>query len=103
MIICDQDRPADTAVMFGSALIPGTDNMLVSDVAFRTVVLSLSDLSTPLSVTNITDQKAKCWATVPTFTGTGFVDDVVVSHLFEIDLTTGAIVSSVPSATTVKA
>jgi hypothetical protein len=88
--------PADTAVMFGSALIPGTDNMLVTDATFGAVVLSLSDLSTPLSVTNITDQKATCWATVSTFTGTGFVDDVVVSHLVEIDLTTGAIVNTVP-------
>jgi hypothetical protein len=89
--------PADTAVMFGSANIPGTDNILVSDAAFGYVILAQSDLSTPLAVTNITDQKATCWATVSTLTGTGFVDDVLVSHLVELDLTTGAIVSDVDS------
>ena len=89
--------PADTAVMFGSANIPGTDNILVSDAAFGYVILAQSDLSTPLAVTNITDQKATCWATVSTLTGTGFVDDVLVSHLIELDLTTGAIVSDVES------
>lgn len=87
--------PADTAVMFGTALIPGTNDMLVSDAAFGSVVLSLSDLSTPLAVTNITDQKATCWATVSSYTGTGFVDDVLVSHLVEVDLTNGAIVEKV--------
>ena len=89
--------PADTAVLFGSANIPGTDNILVSDAAFGYVILAQSDLSTPLAVTNITDQKATCWATVSTLTGTGFVDDVLVSHLVELDLTTGAIVSDVDS------
>jgi hypothetical protein len=89
--------PADTAVMFGSANIPGTENILVSDAAFGYVILAQSDLSTPLAVTNITDQKATCWATVSTLTGTGFVDDVLVSHLVELDLTTGAIVSDVDS------
>ena len=89
--------PTDTAVMFGSTNIPGTDNILVSDAAFGFVILAQSDLSTPLAITNITDQKATCWATVSTLTGTGFVDDVLVSHLVELDLTTGAIVSDIES------
>lgn len=89
--------PANTAVMFGSANIPGTNNLLVSDAAFGFVILDQSDLSTPLSVTNITGQGATCWATVSTSTGTGFVDDVLVSHLVEMDLTTGDIISNVDS------
>lgn len=94
-ITAEKSVPAHTAVMFGSANIPGTDNILVSDAAFGFVILTLSDLSTPLAVTNITDQKATCWATVSTLTGTGFVDDVLVSHLVELDLGTGAIVSDI--------
>jgi hypothetical protein len=88
--------PAHTAVMFGSALIPGTNNVLVSDAAFGYVILSLSDLSTPLAVTNITGQMATCWSVISPYTGTGFVDDVIVSHLVEVDLATGAIISEVP-------
>ena len=81
--------------MFGSANIPGTNNILVSDATFGAVILSLSDLSNPLALTNITDQKATCWAITSSVTGTGFVDDVAISQLTEIDLSTGAIVSEV--------
>jgi hypothetical protein len=90
-----ETHPAGTAVMFGSANIPGTNNILVSDATFGAVILSLSDLSKPLALTNITDQKATCWAVTSSVTGTGFVDDVAVSQLTEIDLSTGAIVSEV--------
>jgi hypothetical protein len=86
---------AGTAVMLGSANIPGANNIFVSDATFGIVILSLSDLSKPLALTNITDQKATCWAVTSSVTGTGFVDDVAVSQLTEIDLSTGAIVSEV--------
>jgi hypothetical protein len=87
--------PANTAVMFGSANIPGTNNLLVTDAAFGFVILDQANLSTPLAVTNITGQGATCWATVSASTGTGFVTDVLVSHIVEMDLTTGAIISDV--------
>lgn len=90
-----ETHPAGTAVMFGSANIPGTNNIFVSDATFGAVILSLSDLSKPLALTNITDQKATCWAVTSSVTGTGFVDDVALSQLTEIDLSTGAIVSEV--------
>jgi hypothetical protein len=90
-----ETHPAGTAVMFGSTIIPGTNNMLVSDASFGAAILSLFSLATPLALTNITDQKATCWATTSSVTGTGFVDDPVLSQLTEIDLTTGAIVSEV--------
>lgn len=92
-----ETHPAGTAVMFGSTIIPGTNNIFVSDASFGAVILSLSDLATPLALTNITDQKATCWAVTSSVTGTGFVDDVALSQLTEIDLTTGAIVSEVPN------
>jgi len=81
--------------MFGSVNIPGTNNIFVTDVTFGAVILSLSNLSKPLAVTKIADQKATCWATTSSVTGTGFVDDVVLSQLTEIDLSTGAIVDEV--------
>jgi hypothetical protein len=90
-----ETHPAGTAVMFGSTIIPGTNNILVTDASFGAVILSLSDLATPLALTNITDQKATCWAITSSVTGTGFVDDPALSQLTEIDLTTGAIVSEV--------
>lgn len=91
-----ETHPARTAVMFGSTVIPGTNKLLVSDASFGAVILSLSNLAAPLAMANITDQKATCWAITSSVTGTGFVDDPVLSQLTEIDLTTGAIVSEVP-------
>jgi hypothetical protein len=90
-----ETHPAGTAVMFGSTIIPGTKNIFVSDASFGAVILSLSDLATPLALANITDQKATCWAITSSVTGTGFVDDPALSQLTEIDLTSGAIVSEV--------
>ena len=88
--------PADSKVLFGTTTIPGTNNILASDAAFGALLISLDDLAEPFALTNITDQQATCWAITSPVTGTGFVDDVVVSHLVEIDLSTGAIVSAVP-------
>jgi hypothetical protein len=90
-----ETHPAGTAIMFGSTNIPGTNNILVTDVTFGAVILSLSDLSKPLALIKITDEKATCWAVTSSVTGTGFVDDVVLSQLTEIDLSTGAIVAEV--------
>ena len=88
--------PAESKVLFGTTTIPGTNNILVSDATFGSLILSLDDLAEPLAITNITGQEATCWAITSPVTGTGFLDDVIVSHLVEVDLTTGEIVSEVP-------
>jgi len=85
--------PEFARVLFGTATIPGTNNLLASDATFGALLLNLDNLSTPIAITNITGQMATCWATVSLVTGTGFVDDGAVSHLVEVDLTNGAIVS----------
>lgn len=86
----------ETGVAFGVALIPNTNKLLASTVSFGATILDIDDLGAPLAITNITEQEATCWATVSTFTGTGFVDDVIVPQLTEIDLTTGAILKELP-------
>jgi hypothetical protein len=88
-----QISPAGTAVLFGTALIPGSSNVLATDASFGAAVLSLNNLSTPLATTKIVDQKATCWAAVSTLTGSGFVTDVAANHLVEVDLVSGTIVT----------
>ncbi len=88
--------PTDSKVLFGTTTIPGTNNVLASDATFGSLILNLDDLAEPLAVTNITGQKATCWAITSPVTGTGFLDDVIINHLVEVDLATGAIVSNIP-------
>ena len=90
----DQEFVPDVArLMFGTTTIPGTRNILVSDAGFGAMIFSVDDLSWPIAITNITNQVATCWAVISPVSGTGFVDDIIVSQLVEIDLASGAIVS----------
>jgi hypothetical protein len=87
--------PKGSLVLFGTALIPGTDNVLASDAGFGGLILNLDALETPVAVTNITNQMATCWAITSPVTGTGYLNDIVVSQLVEVDLTNGEIVTAV--------
>ena len=89
--------PTGTAVLFGTAPIPGTTNLLITDASFGSATLDLHNLSAPIATTNLTDQKATCWAAVSELTGTGFVTDVAVNHLVEVDLDSGAVVKELNS------
>lgn len=89
--------PAGSAVLFGTVPIPGTTHLLASDAGFGALLLDIDDLAAPLALTNITDQKATCWAVYSAVTGTGFVDDVGLSQLTEIDLSTGEIIGEYPN------
>ena len=88
--------PKGSIALFGTVPIPGTNNIFASDAGFGALILNLDDLSTPVAMTNITNQLATCWAIESPMTGTGFVDDIIVSHLVEVDLTNGDIVTEVP-------
>ena len=88
--------PTGSIALFGTALIPGTNHVLASDAGFGALILDLEDLSSPLAVTNITNQMATCWAVQSPVTGTGFVNDIIVSHLVEVDLSNGDIVTEAP-------
>ena len=89
--------PTGSKVLFGTTTIPGTSKLLASDAGFGALLLDLDNLATPLGLANVTNQKAICWATYSALTGTGFVDDVLVSQITEIDVDTGAIVAVHPS------
>ncbi len=92
-----KSSPAGAYFLFGSTLIPGTSRMLASIAGLGSMVIDLLSPAVPVAVTNMTTigAKAPCWAITSPVTGTGFIDDVLVSQLVEVDLSTGAVVSSV--------
>lgn len=87
--------PNGSLALFGTALIPGTSNVLASDAGFGGLILNLDALETPIAVTNITDNVATCWAITSPVSGTGYLNDIVIPHLVEVDLTNGDIVTVV--------
>jgi hypothetical protein len=94
-----QSSPAGTAVLFGTALIPYSNNIFVTDASFGSATLSLSaaNIATVSASTKIADQKATCWAAISDVTNSAFVTDVAVNHLVEVDTTTGAIIKELNS------
>lgn len=91
-----RSSPPGTAVLFGTALLPNSSSLFVTDASFGSATLSLSssNKASISSSTNIADQKATCWATFSALTGTAFVTDVAVNHLVEIDPANGNIVNN---------
>ncbi|KAL5331234.1 hypothetical protein ACEPPN_000763 [Leptodophora sp. 'Broadleaf-Isolate-01'] len=94
-----RSSPAGTAVLFGTALLPNSSDLFVTDASFGAATLSLSsaNIATTLASTKIADQKATCWAAFSELTGTTFVTDVAVNHLVEIDPASGNIVKNLAS------
>jgi len=89
-----QSSPAGTAVLFGTALIPNSNNIFITDASFGSATLALNahNIATVSASTKIADQSATCWATISSVTNTGFVTDVGVNHLVEIDTTSGKLI-----------
>ncbi|TAQ86477.1 hypothetical protein B7494_g5199 [Chlorociboria aeruginascens] len=94
-----QSSPSGTAVLFGSALIPGSPNIFVTDASFgsATLALSSSNIATVSASTKIADQAATCWAAFSDVTKSAFVTDVAVNHLVEVDTTSGALIKETNS------
>lgn len=90
-------QPKGTFALFGATLVPGTNNVFASEGKYGAVVMDMAALEDPITITNITDQTATCWTGISAFTGTGFVDDIGISHIVEVDLTNGDILASVDS------
>ena len=83
-----RSSPPGTAVLFGSVNIPGTNRIFATDASFGAAIMDVSGNNTAsvsLSA-KLADQKATCWATISRATGTGFVTDVAVNHLVEMDI-----------------
>jgi hypothetical protein len=89
-----RSSPAGTAVLFGTALIPGSSDIFVTDASFGSATLSLSsdNIATVSASTPITDQAATCWAAFSDVTKSGFVTDVAVNHLVEVDVGNGKLI-----------
>jgi len=89
-----RSSPAGTAVLFGTALIPNSNKLFVTDASFGSATLTLSsdNIATVAASTKIDDQLATCWATISDVTGSAFVTDVAVNHLVEVDTTTGRLI-----------
>ena len=90
-----RSSPAGTAVLFCSAIIPGTNNLFATDASFGAATISMDTPAKVLSKATIGDQKATCWATISPLTKTAFVTDVAVNHIVEIDPRSGDIKHSV--------
>ncbi|KAF4628105.1 hypothetical protein G7Y89_g10047 [Cudoniella acicularis] len=96
-----RSNPKGTTLLFGTALIPGSSSLLVTDPSFGAALISSSAsakamFSTAVA-TKITGQKATCWAAYVENTGTVFVTDGGLNRLVELDSSTGAVVKVLDS------
>lgn len=93
-----RSSPLGTAVLFGSATIPGSSSIFATDASFGAAVLALGTTTSQASVVGkgaVAGQKATCWATVSGATKSAFVTDVAVNHIVEMSLTNASIISTI--------
>ena len=93
----DEQRssPEGTAVLFGSAIIPGSSSIFATDASFGAAVLAVdpdTDAAALQASQAIDGQAATCWVTISTLTNTAFVTDVGVNRLVEMKLDDASIV-----------
>ncbi|KAL8832658.1 MAG: hypothetical protein Q9170_004798 [Blastenia crenularia] len=93
-----RSSPAGTAVLFGSAVIPGTTDIFATDASFGAATISITGTPTVLKKATIDGQGATCWAAISPLTNTAFVTDVLVNNLVEIDPNDGKILQNTPLA-----
>lgn len=100
--LCTQDTrssPPGTAVLFGSAPIPGSNppQIFATDASFGAGILSIDSALSATLIANqtIADQKATCWATISARTGTAFVTDVGINRIVEMSLQDASIVGQI--------
>ncbi|KAL3476835.1 hypothetical protein BJX99DRAFT_134703 [Aspergillus californicus] len=88
----------NTALLWGSAVIPSTSNIFVTDPSFGFAVLTVNTLSTPpttslVSRNSIAGQMATCWASYSASRNSVFVTDGALNRLVELDAKDASIVS----------
>jgi hypothetical protein len=83
-----RSSPNGTAVLFGSALIPESNNLFVTDASFGAAVLSVDQSGTAsvIGAQAIEGQKATCWGTVSDATKSAYVTDVANNRVVEMSL-----------------
>ncbi|OBT75017.1 hypothetical protein VF21_06325 [Pseudogymnoascus sp. 05NY08] len=91
-----RSSPAGTAVLFGSATIPGSTSLFVTDASFGAAVLAVdsSDKATLTGKGVIADQAATCWVAISDVTGNAYVTDIAVNHIVEMSTKDASIISS---------
>ena len=89
-----RSSPAGTAVLFGTAPIPGTSNLLATDASFGAATISTTGTPKVVAKAAVAGQKATCWAAISPQTNTAFVTDVGVNRIVEVDPTSGKILQS---------
>ncbi|KAL4816190.1 hypothetical protein BDW67DRAFT_175679 [Aspergillus spinulosporus] len=83
-----RSSPNGTGLLFGSAIIPSSDVILVTDPGFGAAVLSVNRSTHEAGLvakTMIPGQTATCWAAYSAKTNSIFVTDVAVNRLVELD------------------
>ncbi|KPI36224.1 uncharacterized protein AB675_8968 [Cyphellophora attinorum] len=89
-----RSSPSGTAVLFGSAVIPGNSSVFVTDASFGAAVLSIDSSNSGASLVArqaIDDQAATCWVTISRATGSAFVTDVGRNRVVEMSVTDASI------------
>ncbi|KAI9158084.1 hypothetical protein HJFPF1_06073 [Paramyrothecium foliicola] len=93
-----QSSPEGTAVLFGSAAIPDTNDIFVTDASFGAAVLSI-DATTGAAMVKgrgaVEGQVATCWAAISPATDTAFVTDVAMNRLVEMSVEDASVISSI--------
>ena len=86
--------PPGTAVLFGSANVPGTTKVVATDASFGTTVLDIasSGQASLVAKTPLAGQVATCWAIFSKKTQSAFVTDVLLNRLTEIDPQNGNVI-----------
>jgi hypothetical protein len=89
-----RSSPSGTAVLFGTARIPGSTSLFATDASFGAAVVSINKngKATAPSKQKIDGQMATCWATVSPATGSAFVTDAGVNRLVEMSTKNASII-----------
>ncbi|KAL5000848.1 hypothetical protein BDV10DRAFT_199782 [Aspergillus recurvatus] len=92
-----RSSPNGTGQLFGSAVIPFSDVIFVTDPGFGAVVMSVDRTTYEAELvakTVIPDQTATCWAVYSAKTNSIFVTDAAVNRLVELDAVDARILRS---------
>ncbi|KAF9637190.1 hypothetical protein BFW01_g8086 [Lasiodiplodia theobromae] len=94
-----RSSPPGTAVLFGSAVVPGSSQrVFVTDPSFGAALLDVDEASgvaTLAAKGAIAGQKATCWATISETTRSAFVADAGMNRLVEMSLEDASVISMV--------
>ncbi|KAI1451723.1 hypothetical protein F4805DRAFT_450351 [Annulohypoxylon moriforme] len=94
----ERTSPNGTAVLFGSQVIPGTNNIFATDASFGAAILAVDPKSGQASIAAkqvVADQSATCWSAFSKSTGSVFVTDVGKARVLEMSAKDASIINTV--------